>query len=174
MRSFRLTVATALSAAATGLIFLATAAPAGAAVSISAPTSANLGSAPVNSTSISGKLGTVTATATGTLLVLPSFKASVSTTVFTTGAGGAGETIGKESIFYWSGPATASSGLLSGGVPGQLTAANAVDLTVTRTAFSGQGTLASMSVSWNPTIVINVPASAVAGTYRAVITHSVA
>lgn len=171
MRVLRLS---ATVAAAVASFLLIGGAPAGAAVSISAPSSANLGSAPVNSTTLSGKLGTVTATASGTLVLLPKFTASVSATVFTTGAGGANETIGKASILYWSGPATASSGLLSGGVPGQLTAADAVDLTVTRTAFTGQGTLTSMSVSWNPTIVINIPPSAVAGTYTGTITHSIA
>lgn len=172
MRISRLAATT--TAVVTAFVLVATAAPAAAAVAISAPASANFGSAPVGSTTVTGQLGTVTATATGTLLLLPKFTASVSTTVFTTGAGGTGETIGKESIFYWSGPATASTGLSGSGTPGQPTANDAVDLTVTRTAFKGSGALASMSVSWNPTIVVNIPPSAVAGTYTAIITHSVA
>ena len=143
---------------------------AGAAVSISAPTSADLGTAPIGSSRLSAQLGTVRVTASG--LVAPSFTATVSATVFTTGAGGANETIGKSSIRYWSGPATASSGVTA--VPGQLTEADAVDLTVTRTAFSGTGLLLSISVAWNPTLIIDVPSSAPAGSYTGIITHSVA
>ena len=167
MRYLRFWAATALFVAALGL-----AAPAGAAVAISAPASVNFGSAPAGSSRISAQLGTVTVTGSG--LVAPSFIATVSTTVFKTGSGGVNETIGKSSIRYWSGPATAVSGLLGGGTPGQRTSADAVDLSVARTAFSGSGTLLSISVSWNPTLVIDIPASVVAGTYSATITHSVA
>lgn len=106
-------------------------------------------------------------------LVAPSFSASVSATVFTTGGGSANETIGKASIFYWSGTGT-TTGLLAGGTPGQATAAQAQDLSTTRTAFSGTGLLLTISASWNPTIVVHMPASAVAGTYSGTITHSVA
>lgn len=166
MRGVR--VATA-AAVATTLLVIGFAAPAGA-VSISAPASKNLGSAPTGTASISAQLGTVTAGDTG---IAGSFVASVSATVFTTGAGTANETIGKASILYWSGPATASSGVIGGGSPGQLTALQAQDLTVSRTAFSAVGAL-SISVSWNPTIIVNIPASAVAGTYTGTITHSVA
>lgn len=146
--------------------------PAGAAVGISAPTATYLGSAPLGSSSISAQLGEVTVTASG--LVAPSFTATVSTSIFTTGTGGPNESIAKTSIFYWSGPATAVSGLAGGGTPGQPTAADAVDLSVTRTAFAGDGLLLSISASWNPTLVINIPESAVAGTYTGTITHSVA
>ncbi|HUR47989.1 MAG TPA: hypothetical protein VMY88_00465, partial [Acidimicrobiales bacterium] len=139
---------------------------------ISAPASKNLGSAPTGTASISAQLGTVTVTGSG--LVAPSFVATVTATVFTTGAGTASETIGKASILYWSGPATSVTGLLSGGSPGQATSAQAVDLTVSRTAFSGSGVALSISASWNPTLIINIPAAAVAGTYTATITHSVA
>jgi hypothetical protein len=47
---------------------------------------------------------------------------------------------------------------------------------VSRTAFSSASLLqlGSVSVSWNPTIVVNIPASAVVGTYTGTITHSVA
>ena len=166
MRHFGIALAAVLASV------LALATPAGAAVSISVPSTANLGSAPTGSPSLSAQLGTITVTGSG--LVAPSFIARVSATIFTTGAGGPDETIPKTSILYWSGPATTVSGLVSGGVPGQLTSAQAVDLTVTRTAFSGQGVALSITVKWNPTIIINIPASAVAGTYTGTITHSVA
>lgn len=153
----------------------ATASPAGAAVAITAPTSANLGSAATGTSTLSAQLGTVTATASAVLLVGPSFTATVSATAFKTGGGSASETIAKASIRYWSGPATSvSGGLLSGFTPSQANAAQAVDLSVPRIAFSGSAPAGTISASWNPTIVVNIPASAVAGTYSGTITHSVA
>ena len=151
---------------------LATPAPASA-VAITVPSSADLGSVPSGTTSFSARLGTVTATDSGTLLLLPSFTASVTATNFTTGAGSAAETIPKASISYWSGPVTASTGSQTA-VPGQLTALQAVTLSQSRTAFSSSGLVLEITTSWNPTIVINIPAAAIAGTYTATITHSVA
>jgi hypothetical protein len=142
-------------------------------LAISAPTSVTLGSAPTSASSLSGQLGTITVTDSGTLFLLPSFVAAVSSTVFTTGSGSPSETIGTSSVFYWSGPATASSGLQTP-VPGQLLAANMQSLSVSRTAFRSTGLVLSISTSWNPTIVIDIPDAAVAGTYSGTITHSVA
>lgn len=159
-----------LACAGAILLLFGGAAPAGAAVSISAPTSAQMGTAPIGATRLSAQLGTVTVTASG--LVAPSFTATVSASVFTTGAGTASETIGKSSLRYWSGPATASSGVTV--IPGQLTELNAVSLTVSRTAFSGTGLTLSISASWNPTLIVDLPASAVAGAYTGIVTHSVA
>ena len=144
--------------------------PAGAAVAISVPASKNLGSVPSGSTSISAQLGAITVTATG--LIAPSFTASVRATVFKTGSGSPGETIALNHVRYWSGPATSSNGVTV--FPGQLTAANSVDLTSSRTAFSGTGVALSISATWNPTLIVNIPASAVSGTYSGTITHSVA
>lgn len=166
MRSVGIAVAAAVAYVVIG------AAPVAAAVAISAPASANLGSAPTGTSSISAQLGIITVTGSG--LVAPSFTATVSATIFITGAGSPSETIGKASIRYWSGPATSVTGLLGSGTPGQPTSAQAVDLTVTRTAFSGQGVALSITASWNPTVIINIPASAVAGSYTGTITHSVA
>ena len=42
------------------------------------------------------------------------------------------------------------------------------------TAMSLTGGAGSNSASWNPTLVVNVPAAAVAGTYSGTVTHSVA
>ena len=143
-----------------------------AAVSITAPTSKNLGSAATGADTLSAQIGPVTVVASG--LIAPSFTATVTGTVFRTGAASANETIPKAAVFYWSGPATAFSGLLGNGTPGQANASEAESLSVSRMAFSGQGTLLSVSASWNPTIVIHIPAAAVAGTYSGTITHSVA
>lgn len=161
---------THLAAIATAAV-LATPSAAGAALSISAPSSAALGSAPTGGGTRSAQLGPVTVSYSG--LVTGSFVATVSCTDFTTGGRTANETIAKASISYWSGPATASSGLASS-TPGQLTALQAVSLSTARTAFSGTGLLLSYSASWNPTLVVAVPASAVAGTYTGTVTHSVA
>ncbi|MEY2424524.1 MAG: hypothetical protein QOI61_96 [Actinomycetota bacterium] len=142
-----------------------------AALSISAAPTANLGSTATGSSSKSAQLGTVTVNASG--LVAPSFVATVTTTVFTTGAGTANETIQKSSISYWSGPATTATGTLSV-TPGQANAGAAQSLLIPRTAFSAVGLLLSITVAWNPTLIVNIPTSAVAGTYTGTITHSVA
>ena len=83
------------------------------------------------------------------------------------------QTIPLTQVSYWSGPATATSG--SGTfTPGQLAAANAVNLTAGRVAFSLTSGSGVNSASWNPTLSVQVPAGAVAGTYTATITESVA
>lgn len=138
-------------------------------LSISSPSSKALGAGGPNGT-ITSQLGAVTVSdARGALN--GSWTAAVSATDFTTG-GGTAETIPKANVSYWSGLATASSGI---GVftPGQATAANAQALGVSRTAFSATAVTGNNSVTWNPTIVVNVPAAAVAGDYAGVITHSV-
>jgi hypothetical protein len=164
-------VAFCRAGAAAVLLVVAIATPAGAAT-IVVPSSRNLGSVAAGASTLSAQLGTVTVTASG--LVAPSFVATVSATAFKTGAGGVSQTISTSSIRYWSGPATAVVGLLGGGTPGQPTVAQAQNLSVARTAFSGSGALLSISASWNPTIIIDIPAAAVAGVYSGTITHSVA
>ncbi|MEY2419167.1 MAG: hypothetical protein QOG90_1847 [Actinomycetota bacterium] len=144
--------------------------PAEATLSISVPASAALGSTSVTSSTKSAQLGTVTASANGLTLA---FTATVATTVFTTGGRSANETIGKSQIFYWSGPATGTTGTLLTSTPGQSSAANAVALTAAAVAYTASGAVA-FSVSWNPTVVVHIPTNAVAGTYTGTITHSVA
>lgn len=157
--------------ASTAIALLLAAAPADAAVSINVPSTTSLGSASPGATSISGQLGLVTVNASG--LVAPNFTASVSTSVFTTGAGGVNETIAKSAVSYWSGPATVAVGTLST-TPGQANAGAAQSLSTSRTAFSAVGLLLTIQVVWNPTVVITLPSNAVAGTYSGTITHSVA
>ena len=154
------------------LAVLATASPAGGAVAISAPPVVNLGAASVESGKLTAQMGTVTVTGSGT--VAPSFVATVSVSAFTTGAGGPNETIPPTSIRYWSGPATSAVGLRGGGTPGQRGAAQAVDMSVSRVAFSGAGNALVISASWNPTLIFDLPASTVPGIYSGTITHSVA
>jgi len=142
-----------------------------AALAITVPASKNLGTTTVGSATISAQLGTITATNSG--IVAPNVSSQVSCSAFTTGAGTANETIPCSAVSYWSGPATATTGL-SGNTPGQVDAAHAVSLSVTRTAFSATGLLLSISLAWNPTVIVTLPANAVAGTYSGTITHSVA
>ena len=162
-------IATATGIAA--IVAMSTASVAHAALAISVPSSADLGSVPSGTTSHSRQLGTITVTASG--LVAPSFTAMVSATSFTTAGGGVGRAVTTTSISYWSGPATSTVGLQNTS-PGQATAAGAQDLSVSRTAFSSTGLALSITTRWNPTIVITIPAEAVAGTYSGTLTHSVA
>jgi hypothetical protein len=144
----------------------------GGALSISAPASKALGSAATGSSTLSSQLGTTTITdARGALL--GSWTGSVTSGDFTTGGGTANETIAKADADYWSGASTASGGIGTF-TPGQLLVANKVTLATARTAFSAASVIGNNSVSWNPTVTINVPAAAVAGTYSGTITHSVA
>ncbi|MDX6350417.1 MAG: hypothetical protein QOF84_5207 [Streptomyces sp.] len=137
-------------------------------LSISAAAAANLGSGVPGGT-ITGHLGSVTVDATG----IDSWTATVSVTNFTTGGGSPAETIPKSSVSYWSGPATARIGTGTA-TPGQATAAQAQILSTSRTAFSLQSGAPVTAVTWNPTLIVSVPAAAVAGTYTGTVTHSVA
>ncbi|WP_062430460.1 hypothetical protein [Herbidospora daliensis] len=143
-----------------------------AGLAITAPTSRSLGSGTIGG-QFSSQLGAVTVVDDRGLLIQLSYTATVSTTNFTTTINGNTSTISRPNISYWSGPATAASGV---GVftPGQLTAANAVALTGNHTAFAVTLAVGNTSVSWNPTVIVRVPSSAVAGSYSGTITHSVA
>ncbi|GAB3983783.1 hypothetical protein GCM10029978_091520 [Actinoallomurus acanthiterrae] len=99
--------------------------------------------------------------------------ATVSSTNLTTGGGTTAETITNGNIAYWSGPATAFTGA-GARTPGQNTAAQRVPLSTTVTAFSASKAAGTSSTSWAPTLVVTVPSSAVAGTYTATVSHSVA
>ncbi|MEU7745779.1 hypothetical protein [Nonomuraea sp. NPDC049158] len=99
--------------------------------------------------------------------------ANVYGTPLTTGGGTSAETVPLSALSYWSGPATATTGAGTF-VPGQPTAGDAEVLNEVYTAFSKINGAGDNSASWNPTIVIDVPAQAVAGTYTGTISHSVA
>jgi hypothetical protein len=100
--------------------------------------------------------------------------ATVTASHFTTGGGSPAETITNANVFYWSGLALASAQMGTGTfTPGQPIAEAAVPLTISRTAFTHSSGGNVNSRAWNPTVVINIPALAVAGTYTGTITHSV-
>ncbi|MBB4915197.1 hypothetical protein [Streptosporangium saharense] len=140
---------------------------AGGALSITAPANANLGSAGTGAANVSGQLGSVTVTdARGALVA--AWTASVISTSFTTGGGGAAETIAASDVSYAPGLATSTTGL------GVFTPGLGGTLGVSRTAYSLAAGTGNNSATWNPTITVSLPAAAVAGTYTGTITHSVA
>ena len=174
-------LALALSLASAGsMVLLAAPADAGqgvtftltaGALTVSDPADKSLGSVSTGTASISNSLGNTTVTDSRGAL-LGTWTASVSSTDFTTGAGTEDETIGKAEVDYYSGAATASSGTAVR-VPGQATALLAQDLGAARTAFSATGVVGNNATTWVPTVVVNIPADSVAGTYSGTITHSV-
>ena len=142
-------------------------------LSISAPESKALGSAATGASAVAGvQLGAVTVTDQRGAL-LGAWTATADSTDYTTGEASANETIADDNADYWSGPATASSGTAVR-VPGQVAAANKVTFAAARTAFSASGVVGNGSTTWNPTVSINLPSTAVAGSYSGTITHSVA
>ncbi|MFH8477032.1 hypothetical protein [Streptomyces sp. NPDC018000] len=134
-------------------------------LTITVPTTANLGAVSAGSTH-SSQLGTVTVTGSD----ITDWYVTVTATALSTTGG----TISTSDIAYWSGPATAHTG--SGKCyPGQGTAnQQQVTLNTPRLAFASTGSCGNESCSWNPTLVITVPANAVAGPYTGTITHSAA
>ncbi|MDG4789514.1 hypothetical protein O7626_26930 [Micromonospora sp. WMMD1102] len=134
------------------------------------PAAVNLGAA-LPGTTLSRQMGTVTVY--DTRPINPNvWTVTVSATAFTTGAGSPAQTIPTSRVSYWSGPATRAVG---GGnlIPGQPTSAQAQVLTVPRVAFRKTSGNANNRVSWNPTLVIAIPSTAVAGLYQGRVTHSV-
>lgn len=141
------------------------------ALSVSAPATTTLGSGG-SGQEISGPLGVVTVT-DGRGSLTAAWTATASATSFTTGGGTPEETIPNSSVRYWSGLATSISGVGTF-LPGQAAAINSVDLGASRTAFSLTAGSGTNQASWNPTVVVPVPANVVAGTYTGTVTHSVA
>ncbi|MCL7459389.1 hypothetical protein ACIBVK_04390 [Micromonospora echinofusca] len=174
-----------LAALLGAILILVTASPADAApsgrtvrlartvgVDITVPASVNLGSGFTGGTVIR-QLGTVEVRDSRGQVNPNAWVATVSATVFVTGAGGAQRTIANERVSYWSGPVARSTG---GGtlVPGQPTSAQAVTLDVAREAFRKTTGNGNNTVAWVPTVRIAIPTGIVGGTYRGTITHSVA
>jgi hypothetical protein len=174
-------LALVLAAASAGsLVILAAPANAGQGVTftltagslvVSDPGNTSLGTVAVGTSTVSSQLGTVTVTdARGALN--GSWTSTVTSTDFTTGGATANETIGKALVDYWSGAATSTTGVAVF-LPGQLLVANKQALGSARTAYSASAVIGNTSATWNPTVVVNVPAAAVAGTYSGTVTHSI-
>jgi hypothetical protein len=141
------------------------------ALSISTPASADLGTVSPGA-SATGALGAVTVTDARALLTA-TWTASVVGTDFTTGGATPAETIPVADVSYWSGLATSTSGL---GVftPGQLTALLAQPISASITAYKLTLGVGNSTATWNPHVIIAVPAAAVTGVYTGTVTHSVA
>ena len=132
------------------------------ALTITTPDSVNLGSGAPGTTIGPTALGTVTvndnrASATA------SWAATVSSTDFTSGS----QTIPATAATYTTGTVSSTGTITITSVP-SLTLEGASQTVVTATAGSGDN-----SATWDPTIAMAVPASAVAGLYSGTITHSV-
>ena len=162
-----LTLFAAPADAAQGVTFTLTA----GALIVSDPTNTSLGSVGIGTATITNALGTTTVTDNRGAL-LGTWTATVSASDFTTGTATADETIAKDQVDYWSGPATAFTGTAVL-LPGQATVLLKQSLSTSRTAFSATGVVGNNSATWNPTVVVNIPSDAVAGTYSGTITHSV-
>ncbi len=136
-------------------------------LSITVPTiTAQLGAqvSTVNGTTISGPLGDVQVTDSRHAGPGADWVASVSSTAFTSAAGGS---ISAAYVTYTVGPITKAG-------TATYTAQDPHDLTSLVAAVTASDITGDNSAAWNPTITIFVPASAVAGTYYATVTHSVA
>ncbi|WP_433434989.1 hypothetical protein [Nonomuraea sp. CA-141351] len=145
----------------------------GLTITVPGPTPAvNIGDAAPGG-QISGQLGSVTVTDQRAALDA-TWVASViaATGGFKTGTSTAPETIANSDVYYWSGPFTANTGNAPC-TPGQADAAAAQSLDTSRTAFSKTSGSGDNSCTWNPTLVVHVPAAAVAGTYTGTVNHSV-
>ncbi|WP_229400959.1 hypothetical protein [Micromonospora okii] len=181
MRKPLLALAAGAAAAALAVASPAAAAPSGdttvtftvstANLDISVPPSINLG-AVFAGTTIGGPLGNVTVRDERAALNA-TWTATVSSSAFTTGGKTPEETILPNLVEYWSGRVVAQTGTGTL-VPGQPTSDDAVTLNVPRVAFSKTSGSGDNSATWNPSIRITIPGSAVGGTYTGVITHSVA
>jgi hypothetical protein len=132
---------------------------------ITAPPTVDLGAVAAGTT-VTGQIGPVVVTDTRGA-VTADWEATVATTTFVNGT----DTIPQADVSYWSGPTTASTPA-TGFTPGQPTAGDAVVLTGTVTAFSHAGT-GGNTATWDPTLAVDVPLTALAGVYTGTVTHSV-
>lgn len=141
----------------------------GGLLSVSAPATKDLGGGAAAGT-LTAQLGNVTVTDNRAQLGA-SWTATVSSAGFTntTATGAAPIT----TVTYASGTATATSGVATF-VPGQVSTAVPTALTSTGiTAFSASLATGNNSATWDPTVVVSIPAQAIAGSYTGTITHSV-
>ncbi|MCX5068144.1 ice-binding family protein [Micromonospora lupini] len=139
-------------------------------LSISAPETATLSSAGLGGVA-SGSLGSVTVT-DERLLSAPTWTATVVATNFVT-SGLPVHSIASTNVSCWSGPATATSGIGTF-TSGQPTAGDAEIINVERTAFTLTDGIGNNSATWNPVVSVQIPLTAVAGTYTGTVTFSVA
>jgi hypothetical protein len=134
------------------------------ALAMTAPDSADLGSGVPGGT-ISSDLGTVTVTDNRALLSA-AWTATASTTSFTTGAATTNETIPASDVEY---------------IPGQINHTGTITVTGTtltlsgtpQTVVAGTAGVGDNTASWDPALVVSVPAASVGGVYTGTLTQSV-
>lgn len=131
---------------------------------ISVPDSVDLGDGAAG-TGISGALGTVTVTDSRALLTA-SWTVTASSSNFTTGAGMPAETIPATDITYTPGAITKTGTITASGTTITMTHGS-------QTVVTGANGVGSNTATWDPTISIALPNSAVAGQYTGTISHSV-
>lgn len=134
------------------------------ALSMSAPATAALGSG-APGTTISGALGAVTVTDDRALLSA-TWTVTVSSSDFTTGGSTPAETIPATDVGYDPGTVTTTGTVTATSTP--VTLSGTAQPVEVGTAGVGDNT-----ASWDPTVAVAVPASAVGGTYTGTVTHSV-
>lgn len=130
------------------------------ALSISVPVSTNLGSG-APGTTVSSAMGPITVTDDRALLSA-SWTVTVSSTDFANGS----STIPATDFGYDPGTITTTGTITVTGTP--ITLSNSAQPAVTGTAGVGNNT-----ASWDPTLSVAVPASAVGGVYTGTVTNSV-
>ncbi|HEX5293442.1 MAG TPA: hypothetical protein VFX25_31600 [Streptosporangiaceae bacterium] len=134
------------------------------ALTMSAPASANLGSG-APGTTISSPLGTIEV-ADDRALLSASWTATASSTIWVTGTGTGSETIPANAATYTPGPIQTTGVITATG--------QAITLTTSaQTVVTGSAGVGDSTASWDPTIAVEVPPSAVSGTYTATLTQSV-
>lgn len=134
------------------------------ALSMTAPAASDLGSGVPGST-ISSDLGQVTVTDARALLNA-AWTATASATSFTTGTGTPNETITAAHVNYNPGQITTTGTIAATGT--EVTLSGAPQTVVAGTAGSGNN-----SASWDPGLVVSVPASNAGGIYTGTLTQSV-
>jgi hypothetical protein len=133
-------------------------------LTLTAPTTVNLGSGAPGST-ISGALGSVVVT-DDLALLSASWTADASASNWTTGAGTPAETIPVGDVGYDPGSITTTGTVTVTGTPVTLSATPAA-------VVAGTAGVGDDSATWDPTLSVAVPASAVRGLYTGTLTESV-
>jgi hypothetical protein len=140
-------------------------------LTITAPATIPLGSG-APGTTISGPVGPVTVTDNRALLTA-AWTATASATAWTTGGGTLAETIPVSRVGYAVGSITTTGTITATGtsLPAGVAAG---DLSGTaQPVVTGTAGVGDNSATWNPTLSVAVPASAVGGAYTGTLTHSV-
>jgi hypothetical protein len=140
-------------------------------LTITAPATIPLGSG-APGTTISGPVGPVTVTDNRALLTA-AWTATVSASAWTTGGGTPAEIIPVSDVGYAVG-SIATTGTITATGTDRPAGTAVADLSGTaKTVVTGTAGVGDNSATWNPTLSVAVPASAVGGGYTGTVTHSV-